>query len=51
MIKGFTRKFRQLEFLSAEEEDEIHGGALYVLDSRLSKFNRSIQCGLRTAIS
>jgi trimethylamine--corrinoid protein Co-methyltransferase len=32
MIKGFTRKFRPLEFLTPEEEESIHGGALYVLE-------------------
>ncbi len=32
MIKGFTRKFRPLEFLTHEEEEAIHGGALYVLE-------------------
>ncbi len=31
MLKGFTRKFKPLDLLSAEEEAAIHRGALYVL--------------------
>jgi trimethylamine:corrinoid methyltransferase-like protein len=32
MLKGFTRKHKPLEFLTPEEEESIHGGALYVLE-------------------
>ena len=32
MLKGFTRKFKPLDLLSAEEVESIHRGALYVLE-------------------
>jgi trimethylamine--corrinoid protein Co-methyltransferase len=32
MLKGFTRKFKPLDLLTAEEVEAIHRGALYVLE-------------------
>jgi trimethylamine--corrinoid protein Co-methyltransferase len=32
VIKGFSRRFKPLEFMTSEEEESIHRGALYVLE-------------------